>query len=246
MQCLNSIIFCFVVPYPIDVSVTAPNTQIVGQSLTLECNVITVRGITSKVDIAWSLKNGLELMRIGGINISLEKNNSVVLADSYTIPQLSTLDHYREYQCEVVINTSPPVMATGSVTLDVTVPTPTVSITPSGPIQGAMVGSPQDIQCTVSTVSGVELSSVMISWMGPGGDTITNNSRVTISPTSGSGNNYTSSLQFMYLMEGDEGTYVCSVVTLEANGSDYAVINDLKSKLLDEKLFSYTSQKWLV
>ena len=95
------------------------------------------------------------------------------------------------------------------------VPTPTVSITPSGPIQGAMVGSPKDIRCTVSTVSGVELSSVMISWMGPGGDTITNDSRVTISPTSGSGNNYTSSLQFMYLMEGDEGTYECNVTILE-------------------------------
>ena len=95
------------------------------------------------------------------------------------------------------------------------VPTPTISITPSGPIQGAMVGSPQDIQCTVSTVSGVEFSSVMISWMGPGGNIITNNSRVTISPTSVSGNNYTSSLQFMYLMEGDEGTYECSVMILE-------------------------------
>ena len=74
-----------------------------------------------------------------------------------------------------------------------------------------MVGSPEDIQCTVSTVGGVELSSVMISWLGPGGDNITNDSRVTISPTSGSGNNYTSSLQFMYLMEGDEGIYTCMV-----------------------------------
>ena len=101
------------------------------------------------------------------------------------------------------------------------VPTPTVSITPYSPIQGAMVGSPQDIQCTVSTVSGVELSSVMISWMGPGGDTITNDSRVTISPTSGSGNNYTSSLQFMYLMEGDEGTYECNVIILETTASDF-------------------------
>ena len=105
-----------------------------------------------------------------------------------------------------------------------TVPTPTVSITPSGPIQGAMVGSPQDIQCTVSTVSGVELSSVMISWMGPGGDTTTNNSRVTISPTSGNGNNYTSSLQFMYLMEGDEGTYECNVMILETIASKLAEI----------------------
>ena len=90
---------------------------------------------------------------------------------------------------------------------------------PSGPIQGAMVGSPQDIQCIVSTVSGVELSSVMISWMGPGGESITNDSRVAISPTTFSGNNYTSSLQFTYLMEGDEGMYTCYVMILETESS---------------------------
>ena len=83
-----------------------------------------------------------------------------------------------------------------------------------------MVGSPQDIQCIVSTVSGVELSLVMISWMGPGGESITNDSRVTISPTTSSGNNYTSSLQFTYLMEGDEGMYTCNVMILETNGSN--------------------------
>ena len=94
-----------------------------------------------------------------------------------------------------------------------------VTTIPFGPIQGAMVGSPQDIQCIVSTVSGVELSSVMISWMGPGGESITNDSRVTISPTTSSGNNYTSSLQFTYLMEGDEGNYTCNVVILDASVS---------------------------
>ena len=82
-----------------------------------------------------------------------------------------------------------------------------------------MVGSLLDIQCIVSTVIGVELSSVMISWMGPGGESITNDSRVTISPTSSSGNNYTSSLQFTYLMEGDEGTYTCNVMILETQSS---------------------------
>ena len=110
------------------------------------------------------------------------------------------------------------------------VPTPTVSLTPSGPIQGAMVGSPQDIQCTVSTVSGVELSSVMISWMGPGGDTITNDSRVTINPTSGSGSNYTSSLQFIYLMEGDEGVYKCIITILETVTSNTTEIGNLIGK----------------
>ena len=99
------------------------------------------------------------------------------------------------------------------------VPKPLVTMLPSCPIQRVMVGSPQDIQCIVSTVSGVELSSVMISWMGPGGKSITNDSRVTISPTTSSGNNYTSSLQFTYLMEGDEGIYTCNVMILETNES---------------------------
>ena len=104
---------------------------------------------------------------------------------------------------------------------------PTVTLRPSGPIQGAMVGSPQDIQCIVSTVSGVELSSVMISWMGPGGESITNDSRVTISPTTSSGNNYTSSLQFTYLMEGDEGMYICNVMILETNITNTVKIQNL-------------------
>ena len=111
-----------------------------------------------------------------------------------------------------------------------TVPTSTVTISPSGPIQGAMVGSPQGINCTVSTVSGVEFSFVMISWMGPGG-TITSNSRVIISPTTSSGNTYTSSLQFTYLMEQDKGTYTCNVMILETTVSQSVVLQSLTSKL---------------
>ena len=94
-----------------------------------------------------------------------------------------------------------------------------VTISPSGPIQGAIVGSPQVINCTVSTSSRVETNLVMINWMGSRGNTITNDSRVIISPTTSSGNNYASSLQFTYLMEGDNGTYTCNVTILNTNGS---------------------------
>ena len=93
-----------------------------------------------------------------------------------------------------------------------------------------MVGSPQDIQCIVSTVSGVDLSSVMISWMGPGGESITNDSRVTISPTTSNSNNFTSSLQFTYLMEGDEGEYTVSVTILDTVKLQTAEIDSLTSK----------------
>ena len=92
------------------------------------------------------------------------------------------------------------------------------------------MGSPQVINCTVSTVSGMESSLVMISWMGPGG-VITNDSRVTISPITSDGNTYTSSLQFTYLMEGDEGIYTCNVMILDTSGSQSAGIQSLASKL---------------
>ena len=91
------------------------------------------------------------------------------------------------------------------------------------------MGSPQVINCTVNTVSGVESSSVMISWMGPGG-VITNDNRVTISSTTSSGNTYTSSLQFTYLIDGDEGTYTCNVMILETNGSQSVELQSLTSK----------------
>ena len=94
------------------------------------------------------------------------------------------------------------------------------------------MGSPQMIQCTVSTVSGVDSSSVMISWMGPGGDTITSDSRVTINPTTSSGNIYTSSIQFTYLTEGDEGTYMCNAMILETSGSASVVLGTLAGELL--------------
>ena len=93
------------------------------------------------------------------------------------------------------------------------------------------MGSSQIIECTVSTVSGVEFSAVIISWMGPEGDSITSDSRVTISPTTSSGNNYTSSLQFDYLMEGDEGTYTCNVMILETSESYSVDLQPLTGKL---------------
>ena len=93
------------------------------------------------------------------------------------------------------------------------------------------MGSSQVINCTVSTVSGVESSSVMISWMRPGGSSLIDDSRVTISQTISSGNTYTSGLQFMYLMEGDEGTYTCIVMILETSGSRSVELQSFTSTL---------------
>ena len=94
------------------------------------------------------------------------------------------------------------------------------------------MGSPQVINCTVSTVSGVESSSVMISWIGPGGNINATNGRVSIGSVTAGGNNmYTRSLQFTYLMEGDEGMYTCNVMILETSVPQSVEQQSLTSKL---------------
>ena len=116
-MCVIESLFLCLVPTP-TVSGTAPNTQTVGQSLILQCEVTIVRGITSRVDIVWS-SGGTVLRRMNGTTATT-MDNSQVYTDSYTISQLSTTDEGRVIQCEVVINASPLVMASDSITLDVT------------------------------------------------------------------------------------------------------------------------------
>ena len=111
------------------------------------------------------------------------------------------------------------------------VPTLTITISPTGPIQGAMVGSPQVINCRVRIFNEVQSSLVLISWIGPNGNDVMNASRMTISPTTSSGNTYTSNLQFTYLMEGDEGIYTCNVMILEISESQSVTLSLLISKL---------------
>ena len=99
-------------------TVTAPSNQTVGQSLTLQCEVTTVRGITSRVDIVW--RNGsMELTRTNGTTAT-PMDNSLVYTDSYTISQLSTTDEGRVIQCQAIIQATPSQSNNTNVTLNVT------------------------------------------------------------------------------------------------------------------------------
>ena len=106
-----------IVPTP-TISVTAPTNQTVGQSLALQCEVTTVRGITSRVDIVW--REGDRVLNRTNSTTATTMNNSLVYTNSYTISRLSTNDDGRVIQCEVVINASPSVTDSGVVTLDIT------------------------------------------------------------------------------------------------------------------------------
>ena len=111
-------ILCYTVPAPL-VILSIPNDQIVGQALLLKCDITTVRGVTSKTDIIWS-SDGLELKRTNGINISMVTNNSMLYTDMYLISLLSTADEERAYECTAVITAQSPIMASDTVSLNVT------------------------------------------------------------------------------------------------------------------------------
>ena len=96
-----------------------PPTQIVGQSLLLECDVVSVRGITSNIDIVWS-SDGTVLQTDEGVSLTVRTSTTTNLTSTYLISPLSTSDEDRTYQCEMIINTTQPVITANNVTLDVT------------------------------------------------------------------------------------------------------------------------------
>ena len=93
-----------------------------------------------------------------------------------------------------------------------------------------MVGSPQAIECTVDTVSGVELSSVMINWLGPDGNIITSNNRIVVNPVASFGKTYTRDLHFIYLVEEDVGIYTCEVMILDTLKASVVELGNLSCK----------------
>ena len=101
-----------------NVMVAILNEQIVGQPLMLECAMSTPRGITSRVDIVWS-RDGVEIERINDISSNFSSPEVVVYTNIYTIPLLGTYDDDIVYECEVIINSSPPLKISKDVTLDV-------------------------------------------------------------------------------------------------------------------------------
>ena len=111
--------YSFLVPPPeVDISIN-PSVPTVGEPLTLTCTVTTVRGITSRVDIIWRIRDDAELNRTNNTSPTM-MTTSPMYTDTYAISLLTTDDDDVEYQCEVVINTSPPVMDNDTFRLDVT------------------------------------------------------------------------------------------------------------------------------
>ena len=106
-----------IVPTP-TVSVTAPNTQTVGQSLTLQYEVTMVRGITSRVNIMWKREGGV--FNTTNITTNTTMNTLLVHRGFYTILQLSTNDDGIMYEYKLVVHGKSRVRTNGAIRLNVT------------------------------------------------------------------------------------------------------------------------------
>ena len=99
------------------VEVTSIDTVEIGKAATLECNVIAVRGITSRVDIIW-MTGFSTVRRLNDVKANII-NNSAVYNDYLVTPPLSVNDSDRVYYCGVSINAPFEVnLFNGSIVLD--------------------------------------------------------------------------------------------------------------------------------
>ena len=87
----------------------------VGDSLTLDCIVTAVRGISSSVDIIWTT-GGRVVRRVDNTTVATE-NDYAIYTDSFEISSLSAFDNGKEYQCTVVINANQPVDSSDQITV---------------------------------------------------------------------------------------------------------------------------------
>ena len=97
----------FTVPSPI-VEVSIVDTVEYGQAVTLECNIIAVRGITSIVDISWIRVNRYNYATVRTVeNVTANiVNNSAVYTDQLVTPPLSVNDRGTIYYCGIIINST--------------------------------------------------------------------------------------------------------------------------------------------
>ena len=91
-------------------NVSNGRNQRVGESLILHCNVITGRFIGDLVNFTWSSNDSILRMT----------NQTEQTHDYYFISQLNTSNDGQVYECEAFVDTTPPVVATGTIVLNLT------------------------------------------------------------------------------------------------------------------------------
>ena len=115
------------------------------------------------------------------------------------------------------------------------------------PVDKMSLNKPLEIHCSVNTADITNSDDVTISWTGPNGTTITNDSRLNITPTVSNGTNHICTLQFSYLSEDDEGLYECrsSVLGYDGNKTTSLNLSNFTSELIVPLKFNVISIAYL-
>ena len=104
MKCVFALIF--VDPSAsVLVEITAPDSPVIDQPLTLQCTVTTVMDIDSRVDIVWSTGN-TQVRRVNNVAAS-DIITLTAYEDTFVTPPLDISDIGSVYHCKVIINSSP-------------------------------------------------------------------------------------------------------------------------------------------
>ena len=90
----------------------------IGDPLTLNCTVTTVRGISSSVNIMW-YTGGSVVRRVDNLTVAYTDNDSAIYTDLFEITSLTAIDNGRDYQCRVIINTSHSVYSSNQIVLNI-------------------------------------------------------------------------------------------------------------------------------
>ena len=89
-----------------------------------------------------------------------------------------------------------------------------------GSLENFTVGDPYEIKCEAYTDLVIHSDLVSFTWIGPNNETIMANNRTNVTTATSVGNNHTSTLQFVYLTEEDQGLYTCHVAILNNTDSE--------------------------
>ena len=107
-----------IVPSP-TINISVPNNLTTGQPTTLDCTAVTVNGITSRVDIVW-YDGTTQLRRVNNVTADIINSTAAVYRNLFNISSLTRYHDGRVYQCQVIINSEPPITSLSSIRLNVT------------------------------------------------------------------------------------------------------------------------------
>ena len=83
-------------------SISVPNNITAGQPQTMDCTMVAVRGITSRMDIVW-YNNSIPVRRVNNVTASIINGTAAVYMDSFNI-SLTIKDDGIVFSCQGVIN----------------------------------------------------------------------------------------------------------------------------------------------